>query len=195
VRGFQTVIVENHPLLCGRNCLDFRDRIGTQLEIALGLETAHPDVLRRLNKRMTLTDFERAARFLRGNGITVRAFLLLRPPFLTEQEGLEWAIRSMEYAFSLGVGCCCLIPTRAGNGIMEQLQAEGTFGPPTLESLEEALDRGIQMQHGRVFADLWNIEQSCPCRQCGPLRVARLRRMNLSQAVEPRIKCECASQA
>ena len=61
----------------------------------MGLETAHPEVLRRLNKGMTLDDFSRAADFLRRNGIGVRAFLLLRPPYLDEAEGVEWAKRSL----------------------------------------------------------------------------------------------------
>ena len=58
---FATVIVENHPKLCGEPCLRFRDLVGTKLEVALGLETVHPDVLPLLNKSMTLDDFARGA--------------------------------------------------------------------------------------------------------------------------------------
>ena len=58
VRGFERVIVESHPaFLAGayrERCLRFRDLIPGQLEVAIGLETAHPDVLARLNKKMTL---------------------------------------------------------------------------------------------------------------------------------------------
>ena len=86
------------------------------LEVAMGLETVHPEVLAKLNKQMTLDDFERATRFLNERGIPVRAFILLRPPFLTEDEGVEWAIRSIELAFEWGIECCSVIPTRAGNG-------------------------------------------------------------------------------
>ena len=38
-----------------------------QLEVALGLETVHPEVLARLNKQMTLDDFARAVRHF-GDG-------------------------------------------------------------------------------------------------------------------------------
>ena len=98
--------------------------------MALGLETVHPDVLPALNKRMTLADFDRAVEFLAASDIAVRAFILLKPPLLKEQEGVEWAIRSVEHAFDVGVSCCSVIPTRAGNGIMEQLQRDGRFAPP-----------------------------------------------------------------
>ena len=112
---FQTVTVENHPRFCTSECARVRDLLGTDLEVGIGLETAHPETLDRLNKRMTLGDFERAVDLLRHAGIGVRAFLLLRPPFMDEQQGVEWAVRSIDYAFSVGVQCCSVIPTLAGN--------------------------------------------------------------------------------
>src|SRR5690606_40735613 len=87
VRGFETVIVENHPRLCGEACGEFRDLIApAELEIALGLETCHPELLATLNKRMTLEDFDRATQRLTSYEIAMRAFLLLKPPFLDESE-------------------------------------------------------------------------------------------------------------
>jgi uncharacterized Fe-S cluster-containing MiaB family protein len=121
----------------------------------------------------------------------VRAFILLRPPFLDEEEGLQWAIRSLEHAFSVGVGCCSVIATRAGNGIMERLQAQGEFAPPGLRSLEAVLSAGIALRAGRVFVDLWGVEQFSRCERCGAARIARLQRMNLVQAIEPEISCDC----
>ena len=189
LQTFQTVIVENHPRLCGDGCLHFRELIPGELEVAIGLETIHPQVLARLNKQMTLDDFERATNFLRDHGIHIRAFVLLRPPFLSESEGLEWACRSIEHAFQIGVECCTVIPTRAGNGIMEQLQTAGQFAPPRLESLESVLAAGLAMQRGRVFVDLWDVEKLFHCPHCGPARRERLRAMNLSQKELPEVTC------
>ncbi|MGH7136474.1 MAG: radical SAM protein [Pirellulales bacterium] len=190
VRGFRQVIVENHPKLCGEACPRFRDACGGQLEIALGLETVHPQVLPRLNKGMTLDDFARAVDFLLANSIAVRAFILLRPPFMTEEEGGEWAIKSLEYAFSLGVACCAVIPTRDGNGILERLAAAGQFAPPTLRSLERVLEHGLSLARGRVLADLWDIERFYDCAECGTRRAARINEMNLAQRLLPAITCE-----
>jgi len=195
VRDFSTVIVENHPQLCGDDCLRFRDRLHGRFEIAIGLETIHPDVLPRLNKQMTIADFERAARFLNDHDIATRAFILLRPPFMDEQEGLAWAVRSIEFAFAAGVGCCAVIPTRGGNGIMEQLRSAGHFAPPQLSSLEAVIEAGLAMQRGRVFADLWDLEKLFPCEKCGPARRERLHAMNLTQKILPRVNCECGAVA
>jgi radical SAM enzyme (TIGR01210 family) len=192
VASFETVIVENHPRLCGDDCLRFRDLLAGKLEIALGLETVHPEVLPRLNKRMTVEDFQRAVRFLSENEIATRAFILLRPPFLSEAEGVEWALRSLEFAFDAGVQCCSVIPTRDGNGAMEQLRSDGGF-EPTFRSLERVLAEGLAIGRGRVFVDLWDAERFFDCEQCGSRRRERLSRMNLTQQMLPEISCGCGA--
>jgi archaeosine synthase beta-subunit len=178
---FERVIVECHPRLVGRRCWEFRRLLAADLEVALGLETVHPEVLPRLNKGMTLDDFARAASALRAEGVAIRAFILVRPPFLTDVEGLEWARRSLDYAFSQGVECCSLIPTRGGNGALEELERQGLFAPPSLDTLEQALDYGLSLRAGRVFLDLWDIARVSPDVPDRAERVARLARLNLTQ--------------
>ena len=191
VRHFDTVVVENHPKLCRDVCVDFRDRLDGRLEVALGLETAHPTVLDRLNKRMTCDDFRRAVGFLRTRAIDVRTFILLRPPFLSEAEGVEWALRSLKFAFDAGVQCASIVPTRSGNGIMQRLEREGHFDPPSMASIETVLEEGLRMNRGRVFMDLWDLKRFYECENCGPKRRERLRQMNHTQTVQPPVECTC----
>lgn len=195
VRRFEHVIVENHPLLTDDRVLRFREQLDTRLEVAMGLETAHPDVLARMNKRMTLDDFARAARFLVEHDIAVRAFVLLRPPFLSEDEGIEWALKSIHFAFDSGATCVSVIATRAGNGAMGRLQADGWFTPPKLSSLEQVLVAGIETGRGRVLADTWDVAQFADCSRCAAARVERLRQMNLSQTILPLVVCECVENS
>jgi radical SAM enzyme (TIGR01210 family) len=210
VAHFRTVIVENHPKLCGDACLEFRELLkvakrqdplgdaqesrdgrAAQLEIAMGLETVHPDILPRLNKQMTLQDFRKAASFLTSHEIAVRAFILLKPPFMSEDECVDWALRSIDFAFDCGARVCSVIPTRSGNGMLDVLERDGRFSPPRLESLEGTLAQGLALRRGRVLIDLWDIERTCRCPDCGPARTARLRQMNLSQENLPSIDCSC----
>ena len=193
VAPFRRTIVESHPALVGRRCLDFRDMLGGRLEVAMGLETVHPEVLDRLNKRMTLDGFRRAADFLAREGIDLRVFILVRPPWLSEDEGLEWAKRSLDFAFDRGASACALIPTRGGNGAMEALRASGEFEPPSLRSLEAALEYGLSLQAGRVFADLWDIATFARCQSCSIPRIDRIRAMNAEQVIPPPVPCDhCA---
>ena len=187
VQGFDKVIVENHPALIGDACLRFRDMLNGTLEVAIGLETAHPGVLARLNKRMTLDQFSIAARFVRRNGIDLRVFILVQPPYLPAAEALYWAERSLDFAMEQGATAAVLIPTRGGNGAMEELTASGQFEPPSLKTLEEAMEYGLSLKAGRVFVDLWGMRERCA--DCHPQRLARLRRMNLQQAFIEKISC------
>jgi archaeosine synthase beta-subunit len=192
VRGFERVIVECHPALVGDECLLFRDRLRGRLEVAMGLETAHPGALEKLNKRMTVEQVAAAAQRLRENDIDVRVFLLVRPPFLGEGEAREWAARSLDFAFDCGATVATVIPTRGGNGAMEELAASGDFAPPTLGMLEEAVAYGIGLGRGRVFADLWDTRRFARCAACADARLARMQTMNLEQRILPQVQCgEC----
>jgi radical SAM enzyme (TIGR01210 family) len=190
VAGFEQVIVECHPALVGETCINFNDRIAGRLEVAMGLETAHPEILERLNKRMSLKQFEHAAQFLGKYKIDLRVFILVRPPFMEEEEALEWVARSLEFAFGCGATAATLIPTRGGNGAMEELAGAGLFSPPKLATLEAALAHGIAMKKGRVFADLWDVRKTASCEICTELRIARLHAMNLRQCAMPPVPCE-----
>lgn len=182
---FERLIVESHPKLVGQRFRDFRRLLVPELEVAMGLETVHPDVLPRLNKGMTLDDFARAADRLHAAGAAIRAFILVRPPFLTDAEGVEWACRSLDFAFAHGAGCCSLIPTRAGNGAMEELQRQGLFAPPSLDALEQCLAYGLSLRAGRVLIDLWDIGQVSPDAPDRAARIARLAQANLTQQGAP----------
>jgi archaeosine synthase beta-subunit len=189
VSSAEHIIVESHPRLVGEKALRLRDLLSGTLEVAMGLETIHPHVLPRLNKKFDIGHFTQAARFLRSNHISVRAFILVKPPFLDDAEGLEWAVKSAAYAFSSGVDAVSLIPTRAGNGAMDRLAETGEFSPPQFATLESALDQTLALRQGRVFADTWDLEKFSNCPACFPARLERLRAINLSQKSAPAIQC------
>jgi len=192
VSGFDRVVVEAHPAFlsgaCAERCLRFRGLLNGRLEVAIGLETAHPEALARLNKRMTLDGFRRAAGFLARHDIDLRAFILLAPPFVPGDEAITWACRSLDFATDCGASACSIIPTRSGNGAMEALVP--AFTPPRLRALETTMEYGLTLGRGRVFADLWDIERLFDC-ECAPARVARLRQMNVTQQLTPPVSCHC----
>jgi archaeosine synthase beta-subunit len=195
IAPFERVIVECHPGMLGRHCLQFKARIAGELEVAMGLETAHPGVLERLNKRMTLEQFSRGAAFLVENRMALRVFILIRPPFMSDAEGLEWACRSIDFAFDHGASVCSLIPTRGGNGAMEALAATGDFAPPSRGTIDATLEYGVRLSRGRVFFDLWDVERFLPCPACADARRARFIEINQTQQVPPPVVCEhCTSE-
>lgn len=183
------VIVESHPRLIGEKALRLRDALEGSLEVALGLETVHPEILPRLNKRFDLGHFRRASEFLRTARIGLRAFVLVKPPFMGESEAVDWAVRSAEFAYACGATVVSLIPTRLGNGALEALQAADDFAPPHLSTLERALEAVLALGAGRVFADTWNLNLFSRCSLCAPARAARLEQMNRTQEIIERVEC------
>jgi radical SAM enzyme (TIGR01210 family) len=189
---FETVTVECHPAFIDRNCVRFKEMLRPELKIAIGLETVSPGMLRKLNKKMTPESFRKAVMYLKENGIGSRAFILLKPPFTNEDEGIFWAKRSIDFAFDSGAECCTVIPVRAGNGAMEYLYSNGLFSPPLLQSLEEVLEYGISLRAGNVFADTWDLTLFSGCDKCIEDRRSRLNEMNLHQSIIPKVECECS---
>lgn len=218
-RGFRRVVVECHPALVGESSLRFRDLLGgAELQVALGLETANEEILRRLNKGMTVADFLAAASFLLRNRISLRVFVLVGLPFLRREEWPRATRASVETSFRAGADVVSLIPTRLGNGAMEELQRQGQFDSPTLRDLETALEDFLEgreedaqvagLAHretgmgdflegeerktrspGIVLADLWNADSLAAPACCAAARIDRLRSMNLLQRNLPLSPC------
>ncbi|HET9268068.1 MAG TPA: hypothetical protein VFO31_07885 [Vicinamibacterales bacterium] len=204
VAGFDRVIVESHPAFLRGvyrdACRRFRDLIGGQLEVAVGLETVHQEALAALNKRMTLDDFADAAQVLARDAIALRVFVLLDPPFVPHHEAADCALGGVRTARSVGATACTVIPVRGGNGAIDALPVDQRprLGLRELEwVVQEALADGAGAPEGaplrnqmRVFADLWDIERLYDC-TCSRQRAARLARMNREQAVPPPVACAC----
>ena len=184
------VLVESHPRLIGEKALRFRDLIDGELEVAMGLETVHPRLLPLLNKKFDLADFSKAAKFLRSNGMAVRAFVLVQPPFLDEAESVEWAVKSVQFALQCGATVVSLIPTRHGNGAMERLMETGEFSPPRLLTLEKTHEVALGFRRSvRVLVDTWDVARFSRCPICLEKRRERMRAMNLSQRILPAVEC------
>jgi archaeosine synthase beta-subunit len=185
------VTVESHPRLVGERTWRFRDRLAPALEVAMGLETAHPDALARLNKGCTVDDFAAAAAALAAHGVGLRVFLLVHPPFVPRDQRAAWLRRSIDVAVGAGAATIALIPTRGDTGAMPALAALGEFAPPTLADLETSTASALRSALGRVriLADLWDLQAFATCADCLDARRSRLLRQNLEQRVPEPIAC------
>jgi len=195
--GFRRVTVECHPRLLGATCSSFARRLEARLEVAMGLETVHPDVFPRLNKGMKIADFDRAAAWARDHGIGTRAFVLVGLPWVPATQFAMWARRAVEHAASLGIDRVSLIPLRRGNGALDRLRARGELETVKIEHLEAAHEAALEAAAGRmtVEVDLWEAERFASCARCSETRIARLATMNRTQATAPAVECECGVTA
>jgi len=195
--GLTRLIVESHPSLIGPRTIRFRDALARRppspaLEVAMGLETAHPVALERLHKRMTVDQFLNAAERLASFGVALRVFLLVHPPFVPSADQDDWLCRSVDLAFSAGATAVSLIPTRGGNGALESLADEDLFHRPRIDDLERSLRLALTRAPagGCVFADLWDLHRFSDCPHCLEQRRTRLHAANLSQRAPEPVDCQ-----
>ncbi len=199
VAQFERVVVENHPKLTSQRIAQFARRLQGRLEVAMGLETVEPDILRGLNKQVTVDEVRTATLQLIEMGVDVRLFVLLRPPGLSEAAGVEWCLASIEAARQWGARHVTIIPTRSGNGAMEHLQTAGHFEPPLASSLERVLHQSVARSPMVVTADTWDWSQLRGlCNACSPSRRTALEQTNLTQRASPPAtfhSCDCAAKS
>lgn len=194
VERFERVVVETHPRLVNDSLSRFADTIGGRLEVAMGLETADPDRLRRLGKGMTPDDFAAAAARLLAAGIDVRAFVLVGLPGCDDREALDLAVDAARFASGCGARHVSLVPLRPGNGHLDRLAAEGRFHPVAAATAEGALEGALaRVPGGIVTLDLWDWPRHRgQCDRCRGPRAARISAMNLAQRPLPPLPRTCA---
>ncbi|MGD0250586.1 MAG: archaeosine biosynthesis radical SAM protein RaSEA, partial [Thermoplasmata archaeon] len=114
-----------------------------QLEVALGLETTDPVVLGRyVHKSAAPEEYLAAGDRVRGLGLRAKAYLLLKPPYLTEAESVEDVVRSVEEA-APHFDALSVNPVHIQNGtVVEWLYHRRQYRPPWLWSVVAALSQG-----------------------------------------------------
>lgn len=189
---FKRVIVESHPALIGTRCWKLQEALTGELEVAMGLETAHEPTLKRLNKRMTLADFERAAAALRQRSVALRCFVLIKPPFMLAKDVVEQTVRSVKFAQQVGASVISLIATRSGNGAVDILMKEGEFTLPNIKLVESAFEAAIEFATAdfRVLLDSWDLDRLIGCDTCKSARISRMMMMNQTSKLLAQIECE-----
>lgn len=141
--NLRNVVFETRPEYVHQDVLVDTKRIlgDISLEIAIGLETSNDQIRETyIHKGFRYQDFTRAAKIIRAQDCSLRAYLLLKPPFLTEQEAIEDAITSALAAAQDGATTISINPATVHNGtLLEQLWRQKWYRPPWLWSVQQAL--------------------------------------------------------
>jgi radical SAM enzyme (TIGR01210 family) len=136
------VIVETLSHLLRRDHLEKALEHVDELEVALGLESTDERVLRHsVNKVWGLKEHARAAALAHEAGATVKTYLLVKPPFLTERESIEDAIRSGHEADPHSDTISFNPVNVQSHTIVDRLFRRGEYRPPWLWSVIEVLER------------------------------------------------------
>lgn len=116
---------------------------GKKIAAGFGLESADPWVLRFcVNKPGAAAGFPLAADLLRRRGIGVYGNVSLGTAFLSPQEAIADAVRSIEWVLDAGADLALLFPMHVKrHTLLHWLYSRGMYEPPSLWSLIEVLAR------------------------------------------------------
>jgi hypothetical protein len=91
-RGVKRITVESRPEYVDGGVLS--EFAGFELTVAMGLECADEEILKKLNKGYGRREYEEAAAKIRGAGAKVRTYLLVNPPFASDiNRSLDESVR------------------------------------------------------------------------------------------------------
>jgi archaeosine synthase beta-subunit len=111
-----------------------------RLEVGIGVESANDRVLRdSVNKGHPFSDFVRAAGICHRDGVSVKAYLMCKPPFLKESDALVDSTRTIVKAAPYSE-MVSLNPTNVqGNTLVDALYKKGSYRPPWLWTIVKSL--------------------------------------------------------
>jgi len=197
----ERIVLESLPDFVDREKLEDFTQYGLETDIAIGLETATDRVRRDcVNKYFDFADFEAAcadAAAIENAG--VKAYLLMKPPFLTEPEALEDMVSSVQRC--LAVPGCHTVSMNPCNvqryTMVDELFFRDGYRPPWLWSVAAVLERTADLE-GLVVSDPvghGTDRGAHNCGECDDLVQKAIKDFNLRQdpTVFEQVSCDCES--
>jgi len=139
--GVKRLQIESRPeFIKEKSLAEIKKVLDAELEIGIGLESANDRIRESINKGFSFDNFKKAVQICNKNDVKVKAYLLLKPPFLTEKEALEDAKDSIIKAQKAGADRVSINPMNIQRGtLVEKLWKSGEYRPPWLWSVVEVL--------------------------------------------------------
>jgi radical SAM enzyme (TIGR01210 family) len=196
-RLFETtkkVSVESRPeYLTDKNLTGFKNKT---LEVGVGLETANDEIRENcINKGFTFNDYKKAAKTLKKHNISLKTYVLVKPPFLTEKQSIDDAIQTIEKIMDI-TDVVSLNPVNVQrNTYVNYLWRRQQYRPPWLFSIVEILTEGKKiLGDKRIKCDIaggGSIRGAHNCRECDKKYLKAIADFSLNQDVKTFDSLDC----
>jgi len=194
----ERIVVESLPDFVDREKVGEFVEQGLETDIAVGLETATDRVRRDcVNKYFDFADFEAAAAEAQAAGGGVKAYLLMKPPFLTESEAVTDMKRSVRKCAAVeGCHTVSMNPCNVQRYTMvEELFHDGGYRPPWLWSVCDVLESTADEDVIVVSDPVGHGSDRGPhnCGECDDRAQRAIKDFDLRQdpSVFEQVSCEC----
>ncbi|WP_435359476.1 archaeosine biosynthesis radical SAM protein RaSEA [Haloarchaeobius sp. DFWS5] len=194
----ERIVVESLPDFVSQAKLEEFTEQGLDTDVAVGLETATDRVRHDcVNKYFDFEDFEAAAAEARAADAGIKAYLLMKPPFLAEPEALEDMISSVRRC--AGVDGCHTVSMNPCNvqryTMVDDLFFRGGYRPPWLWSVAKVLEATADEDVIVVSDPVGHGSERGPhnCGECDDQVQTAIKDFDLRQdpTVFEQVSCEC----
>ena len=173
------------------------------VELGIGFESSS-DLIRSMciNKGFDTHEFEEAVQRASKHKISVRAYVLLKPPFLTERDALLDSIQTIRYLDKIGVSTISINPvTIQKNTLVERLWQQRYYRSPWLWTVIELLKQACSDTNPNtiILCDpvaAGKARGAHNCGTCDESIISAIREFSLNQDVDifSALHCDCYEQ-
>jgi radical SAM enzyme (TIGR01210 family) len=202
--NLKEVIVESKPEFIDEESLIrlaslIPDKI---FEIGIGLETSNEETRQnKINKGITNKAFEDCVNMINSiedYDIRAKAYLLVKPILISEQEAINESIESAKYAKEVGVSRIAYCPATVHAGtLMDSLWKKGSYNPPWIWSTVKIIKevrKNVDIPMIMDTAGFGTRRGPFNCKKCNSKLKSLIIESNLTQEIPEELEeftCEC----
>jgi len=203
VEGLAELTVESRPEHVDSGTVsELREHLaGVEIEVAIGLESSSDRVRDEcIGKGFTFREFQRACECIKSEGARSKAYVLLKPPFLSEFDSWYDAVQTIKdvagMVDSVSVNACNV---QKGT-LVEELFKANEYRPPWIWTVMEVLREAKRTMPGgsNVICDtvaFGTTRGPHNCRRCDRKATAMVRLFSLAQDARALEGLECPCRA
>jgi len=143
-KGLKRIWVESRPEYVTEEKVNKLAKIlngsGVELTVAMGLETLDDKIRSKsINKGFTLEAFEKATKLLQGASLKVGAYVLFKPPFVSEEDAVRDSVKTIEHCFEQNIDVSFCVTSIHPNTLLAYLHNRKQYDLPRLWSIVKVI--------------------------------------------------------
>jgi radical SAM enzyme (TIGR01210 family) len=199
----KSLIFETRPeFVNSKKLKTLKDNYNGEIQIAFGLESCNNNILKySINKGFSFADYQKSAELVRKFDLSIKTYLLLKPPFLNENDAISDTLNSIDVLHQNRLTDCISInPVNVQKyTLVEYLYQRSDYRPPWLWSLVHVLEEGAKILKG---SNIRLLSQPTAgglsrgvhnCYKCDPMILNAINTFSIENDTKifKDLKCEC----
>ncbi|WP_456371996.1 archaeosine biosynthesis radical SAM protein RaSEA [Methanocaldococcus sp.] len=199
--NLKEVAIESRPeFITEKKLNEIRKYLNINVEIGVGIESLNEEIRNyAINKGIPNEQIIKVIELAKNYNIGIKAYLLIKPPFITEKDAIKDAIQSANECIKLGCSRISFCPTTIHKGsLIEYFWNKNQYRPPFLWSIIEILKNvKKENKNALIMCDTSGVGSERGAHnlygcKCNKIIKKRLEKFTLTQDIDVlNVECEC----